>query len=1821
MRLSTSCFMNKLIISLLSILACFSTMQAASVVEQPDFGFPQTVIANADSVLRVSKSPQQRMAAVMQIATSKYLIDRDSIGVVNTMLADYSQKATEPATKALLDLFRIEMLTKAYRHNRYRYDQINAPLSPLPQNPQEWSGEQFRMVIKDLINQVLEIAHELKTIEISAFSDVITSTDNSRSFYPRLSDFVFLMANQYASYIDDETLAQHIRELALASQPVGTLQWAVWLDTNFDLLRAEFEKYSTNLIGGYLLCRLTTIYTNTQYLLDKVKNYLSTENSNIFTPALKSYYQSMTRPIVDLSCTNTIIPGKPLKVVVESQYSSRVGVALYRINNPKKLESRFSYELSELTLLDKNEFTNNLPEQKCVDSVFFDIKESGVYLVSPLIEGMSSNEVHNYIEVVATDYVPFVVRVNNLFATAVVSINDGAATKDADVTLYTPWRNDSEISIGRTNHKGIARGAIRDSSAENVFSANISVAKGSKKYFFGQNQIINYRPTDYDIDNLDAEFFLSRPIYHPGDLVEWAMVLGRYDASTFRAKVCSGIDVNIYMYDANFAKIDSVSLTTDEYGRVTGSFKIPSDRLSGFYTLQLKSTSYAHLRPQRASKKFMVSDFKPADTELSDVNVQMNVDGTCTITGRVLTMSGMGIANAKVDVQFSPVIYWWWWRYFDVNAKSVDIDVVTDDHGYFSLQVLPDALTPKCDYNVTLRAIAPSGETSNYSTTIFNSDFISIASNVELWNTDSDLPLPINAIRSDKKIDVPAEWSLIRDNDIIATGACHFDSTGVAIDLSNYPAAAYKLAFKFSADFKVVNDTIDITTYSVKRNTVPSTQRLLLPSTSVMIKPGDDNSFKLGVPEKSSVFIFYLSPTDIENVERVDLKAGFHDISLPEFKSGKQMRVVIATFDGESFINDCVAVNYENSNTLSLKVESWRDKLLPNTEETITFKLSHIDGSPVNGALIATMYNRALDKLQNIRYPQATDLFSRFNCYKNINYSLAAYMSKTYDIRYIKPEGRTVYFSVELPNFKYLNSYNRRYNLRHSASGLVAYGASNVAQVEDAIAEESANELAMSYATKEVVESEVAYKDESAINDNSDYDFREGEVLQAFFYPKMSFDLDGSATITYTVPNANGSWQFIASAWDEMAYCATDMRTAISNKPVMVQPNLPRFLREGDEADLSVAFFNNTDNEGAVTYSCEIFDPSTGEILSTQSNQITIKAGASSVKSFKALAPVGLQAIGMRCKATLGNYTDGEQNLIPILASGMTVIDSETFYLTDENPNFVSVIKAADGPADFTLQYCANPIWDVVKAIPSLYNSQPKTSIEAAYSIYSALTARGLSRKFPEINQAVNMWIANPSDSALVSNLYKNESLKIATLQQTPWMQAAASQSDRMSQLAVTFDSKEIRSTLDAAVKALQDLEQSDGGFAWGSWCKKSSFWSTLYVLESLGRLNRWGFLSGTSELDKIIEKAFDYVDANVHSEDLAYAYMMSFYPGRKPSTVGAQTALHNALQYEVENWRKASTAQKARWAVTLYNHGYTAVAKEIVASLRQFEVKNAQAGISFPSVNDVDAYATILEAFALIDPIEAELDAMRQWLVLRTQVSDDLISRDRCSLISAILTTGSRWTNLQSSKSPVSIDGNPLKVGRIDQLTGAFSTTLPLSDAGASLRVSRPSGSGVSYGSVTSLYTTTLDSVQARGSSEISISKRLLVKRDGQWVETKSVAVGELVQVQLQISTSRDMEYLTIIDARPAAFEPVEQLPGFVYTGGVAFYRENNDESTNLFIDYLPRGIYYISYEMNVNVAGSFASGPATIQSQYAPELNARSGSSRIMVKPFIAD
>ncbi len=453
-------------------------------------------------------------------------------------------------------------------------------------------------------------------------------------------------------------------------------------------------------------------------------------------------------------------------------------------------------------------------------------------------------------------------------------------------------------------------------------------------------------------------------------------------------------------------------------------------------------------------------------------------------------------------------------------------------------------------------------------------------------------------------------------------------------------------------------------------------------------------------------------------------------------------------------------------------------------------------------------------------------------------------------------------------------------------------------------------------------------------------------------------------------------------------------------------------------------------------------------------------------------------------------------------------------------------------------------------------------------------------------------------------------------LQQTPWEWAAADNTSRMERLSLTFNPAEINAILDRGITALENLQQPDGGFAWGSWSSRSDLYTTESILSVLGRLSGQGFLDGNVRLDSLINRAFEYVDSKVKPDDSRYAYIVTLFPGREPATDNARAALQYGVSEALKTWKRSGNVTKASMALMLNETGHTAEAREIIKSIRQFEVKSPLAGISFPSVNNIDGYSVILRAFAKVDPQSAELDAMRQWLVLRSQATDDLGSWDPTSLISAILSTGSPWTTLQAAQAPVSVAGRPLKIDDVERVTGSFSAVLPADAAGRSLEITRPGASGISYGSLTSVYNAPLDSVEARSSDAVSVTKRFLVADGEGWRETSSFNHGDRVKVQITLRVKREMEYLTVVDERPAASEPVEQMPGYVYADGLRMYREVDDSRTCLFIDNASPGVYTLSYDMTAATAGTFASGPVTVQSQYAPELNARSGSTRINVK-----
>lgn len=892
-----------------------------------------------------------------------------------------------------------------------------------------------------------------------------------------------------------------------------------------------------------------------------------------------------------------------------------------------------------------------------------------------------------------------------------------------------------------------------------------------------------------------------------------------------------------------------------------------------------------------------------------------------------------------------------------------------------------------------------------------------------------------------------------------------------------------------------------------------------------------------------------------------------------------------------------------------------RHKLSPGQPERWTLRLTDEDGHPVSGSMVATMFNKALTSLSPYKFPSGFKLNYRT---PNLRQSTQSVYNATASAW--GKAGTLKNYWLQLPEFNPpLELYTYSTNLYMTKARSTSEGTNiTITLMADDIEyeeyEEYEEEETFGLANSaDIIDPEEDLSAATPYGQESqpDFEFRDAEVLQAFWMPELNIDENGETVISFTVPNANTTWSFNAFAWTSDLRSTNLCADLVAAKPVMVQPNLPRFLRSGDCATVLATVYNNTDSAASVTTVVELFDFSSGAVVSTASSTDTIAPSGSAIVSIDVNAGNDESAIGYRVRSTLGEFTDGEQAYIPVEVSTSDVIDSQVFYL---NPGDADATLTAPKGNDMqsTLDYTANPAWNIIKQLPGLSEDSPTTATAASRQLFGAATAAGMLKTYPALDRVLSEWSNNPDSKALTSRLSQNEALKAAVLAETPWVQAAASDSHRMARLSLLFDRKATAANINSAIATLGKLQQSDGGWSWGEWNNRSSEWTTSTVLLELGRLRSAGFMPSDKDLKTMIDKAIDYyssqLDSNVKT-DRTLAMIAAMFPDHKYS-LRATAVIEATLQQIITGWKSATTADKAVDAIILNASGYPSVAREVIGSLRQFAVSSPDKGISFPSVTGTDAYADLLTAFASVDPKAPEIDGMRQWLVIREQTTD---LADPTRLIAAFAACGSNWLSASDTKTDITIGRSHLKIDRAELATGHIVVALPSDASGRRIKISRADDSVPAYGALISRYAAQSTEVKAASCADLSIEKRITVLRDGQWQYADDVRLGEQVRVLLSVKSARDLEYVTIVDGRPAAFQPVDQLPGWVSSGGARFYRENRDTETRLFINYLPKGTYQITVDMTASIAGTFSSGIATVQSQLSPSVTAHSAGSSL--------
>lgn len=1426
----------------------------------------------------------------------------------------------------------------------------------------------------------------------------------------------------------------------------------------------------------------------------------------------------------------------------------------------------------------------------------------------------------------------------------------GAPVAGAGI-YFRPWsrrRQDAPLE-GKTDEIGEKSLAIKEYGV-------LSVKKGNDIFAPGVSVSTPYS-SDREV-SLDVAVFTSLGLYRPGDEVDFAIVA--YENHPMERKIAPGRRIGVELCDANYQPVDTLFLTTDSWGRAEGKFTLPSAGLTGNFRLRAGEAPGASSEIDYAgSKSFMVSDYKLPTFELKTVAVNRpaSVTDSASVVGVALSYSGFPIAEGKVKASLKVQQGFWWWQ--TTSPVFFTTETVTDDRGRFTVEIPASAIASSpapsgifvCDIEVT----SPDGETRRM-TSLFNMGkplgiAAMIPAQINLSKPFTAAVRALDANSEEKPLEL--EYTITRDSSEVARGKT---MTGSVTDiLKKLPTGKYQIVF--APVDTLMADTAapcQVVLYKPQDEVCPVEQPMWVPLGDVAADTSGKFKVIVGSDRGDAHVRLIVSTYPGKVIEKrwVTLRKGMQEIELTLPEGAESARVnldCVKDFASWSSSISVKAVSSEES--VKIEIETFRDKVMPGQEEKVTFRVTPTGGATPQSAVFLDMSNKAIDALAS--NPMQLGAFSPdvWNASSNgWNFQSAPYgVSK--DFRY---KNR---YSLGSPYFQL-------YGMSFTGGGIRIRGSKNLmmrgvasakmADTDEAVVEEimDVNEqvplndvvvtgygVAQTEAALTGAVAGVSTEDEAAVEEDGgnasnepekkEETYRPSEIPLAFFRPMLTTAEDGSLEISYTVPDANTTWILRAMSYNKELLTSSTSAEIISSKPVMVSQNAPRFLRTSDSVVLAASVMNNTDTLRVVNVVSDVLSASSGKVVASETAIFQLPAKGSAVATVPVVAPVGETGLIYRVKASSLEYTDGEQSLLPVLPSEQDVTESEMFYLAPDQSSFSLPLPAMSGDERAYLNFTENPSWQVVSALPGLRDGKINSSVEAAAALFSAAVADGIMRDNPEIARVLRRW-SETGDSALVSNLEKNSELKTMLLNSTPWVSEALSDTERMQRLALLFDKGETRKVISAAIDRLAQT-RAEGGWAWSDRYPRVSRWATEVILDQLGDLNRMGWLPSDSRLQGMIKDGVAYLDRETAKEFAKYpkadywlyVSIRDKFPGLKPSTA-ASRVIESEVQKAVANWKNSSVPMKGIYALILHNHGYDATARQVIASLREYATSTAEKGmwwqqldryVSLWSFDRVGITSILLDAFHAIEPASADVEKIRQWLILNKTNND---------WGSAVITTQTIASILTSGK-PLKVNprGTAIHIGDAlvtpqsqEYATGSFTEQITSMLVKPETMTIDRQADYPSVGGVVMMRRLPMDSIKAVSCQEIAVSKSLSVFNGEEWVPGNDFKVGDRVRVELTLTVEDDLSYVVIEDLRAAGLEPAAQLPAPIVAEGLWFYRENRDAQTNIFIDFLPRGTYRLAYELFASQSGRFSSGVAQVQSQYNPIVSAHSAGMTITVK-----
>lgn len=1394
----------------------------------------------------------------------------------------------------------------------------------------------------------------------------------------------------------------------------------------------------------------------------------------------------------------------------------------------------------------------------------------------------------------------------------VVNATDGQPVPGAKIMLYD---RDYDVKTGKWKRLVHAR-LTTDENGEAYFKnvdGNVLISTSNDKFTPAKDIYLSRtRYYEQKDDKIKHQLFTDRSIYRPGQTVHASAISYIVKKGLDASVPGKSMELNFILRDANGKQVAEQKATTDEYGTASVDFELPKEGQTGLYFISVNGTVTKYVR---------VEEYKRPTFEITfpKVNEKYNWGDTVVVKATAKTYSGVPVQGAKVEYQVTRRNQLWWWGAGSAGQLVKTDSCVTREDGTFDVEIpLEASLSGKDEADMSeFMRIAR----------FFNFEVSAIVTDISGESHEGVMSLPLGTKPTILTVNLPER---IETDSLKTVTFAYRNASGMPISSrlkyridkgewkdaeANAPVSIKEYASS-SASSSLVwksgvhqleaicgQDTLQqkFTLFSMKdTHPVEPTTEWYYQTAKTFPRDGKPVYIQVGSSENGAHIVYSIIAGN-KLLEKGAWELGDSIVTLPftykeEYASGIVLNYSFVK-QGKCYTRMMSIARPLPEKKLNIAWKTFRNRLTPGQKEEWTLKITTPDGKPAKAQLMSVLYDKSLDQIAPHSWKMSLG-FSQWlpSCYWTSNlwyYTmdlLGVYPTKYFDQKQLdvdKFDGK--FFSY----YAYMQAVELS-KLERSSGGTVE----SVRIQKDEVVREEAKGIwirsskmtrvgaAAPSANKvfDVVEEMPQFAGGSGSDARQFLDkvqVRENMNETAFFYPALESDNNGNVAIRFTLPESVTTWKFMGLAHDKEMRNGLLVDEAVAQKTVMVQPNMPRFLREGDKSTIVVKLFNTSDKKVSGNARMQILAPETNKVVWQKTQNYSIDAEGSATISFDVQ---GLkEGVYINKVVAAGDgYSDGEQHYLPVLSNRELVVNTLPITLHqkgEQNFDLSKLFLNKEGKqakgaeeAKVTIEYTNNPSWLMVKALPAISNPDEEDAISLMSAIYA---------------------------NTITNHVQKHLSL------------------ENLTQESIRLQNQ---------VEKLKKLQNPDGSFSWWKGMKGSRYMTTS-VAEMMVRLNDIAGVQKSTA--RMLTSAIDYLSwqtaqevremkkqeekkqkVNPSEQALHYLYILSV-DGRK-----MKQNLEQDKAYLLDKMSKMtgdfSIYGKARAAVVLarnsqQNAAYREKAGEYLQSVNEYAVYREEMGRYYDTRKalyswrnyKIPTQVSVIEAMQMLKPNDKQtIEELQRWLLMskRTQVWDTPVNTVD-AVYAFMKGNESNWSR-KAENAVLKLDGKLLPMPQDSTTLGYVKTERP--GKASKLSIDKKSD----YTSWGAVYAEFKQPISEIGSMESGIKvRRVIVPAES---ESKGNAqVGEKVKVTLIITADRDYDFVQITDKRAACLEPVNQLSG--YQWGIGCYVSPRDHATNFYFDRLSKGKHIVEMEYYVDRKGDYQSGTCIAECTYSPEFGGR--------------